>query len=112
MKAKVYNNNHLAGELEKTANGHFIFTYDELYFKDSSEPPISLTLPKNKQKHTNTILFPFFFNMLAEGANLDLQCRQHQIDPDDYFSLLLATSSPAGIGSIRVEPAGENDHAA
>jgi len=111
MKARVYKDNRLAGDLEQTVGGYYIFTYDELYFTDSSAPSISLTLPKNTQKHTSPILFPFFFNMLAEGANLALQCRQHQIDQDDYFSLLLATSSPDGIGSIRVEPFANDDHA-
>ena len=82
MKARIFNNNRLAGELKKLASGHYTFIYDDLYFKDSVAPPISLTLPKNTQKHSSTGMFPFFFNMLAEGVNLELQCRQHQIDPE------------------------------
>jgi len=111
MKARVFNNNRLAGELEKLANGHYIFTYDDLYFNDSAALPISLTLPKSTKKHSSTVLFPFFFNMLAEGVNLDLQCRQHQIDPEDYFSLLTSTSSLDTIGSIRIEGIREDDSA-
>jgi serine/threonine-protein kinase HipA len=41
--------------------------------------------------------------MLAEGVNKKLQCRQLQIDENDYFSLLTKTACEDTIGCITVK---------
>ena len=42
--------------------------------------------------------------MLSEGVNRKLQCRQLQIDENDYFGLLLATGGTETIGAVSVKP--------
>ncbi len=70
---------------------------------DSAKKPISLTLPKTRQEYRSKMFFPFFYNVLAEGMNKRLQCRQLQIDENDYFSLLTHTAGEDTIGAITVK---------
>jgi serine/threonine-protein kinase HipA len=63
---------------------------------------ISISLPFN-EVHISKVLFPFFFNMLAEGSAKYMQCRSLKIDEADHFSRLLKTTSGDTIGSITVE---------
>ena len=100
--AKVLINKQLAGTLTHN-NSEYIFQYTDDYYKDSTKPSISLTLPKTKQEYKSSILFPFFFNMLSEGVNRQLQCRRFQIDETDYFGLLLATAQYDTIGAVTIE---------
>jgi serine/threonine-protein kinase HipA len=102
-EALVYNNGELAGRLTFTDAKEYVFRYDDAYF-NSSKPGISLTLSKNMKEHRSKVLFPFFFNMLAEGVNKKLQSRQLQIDEHDSFSLLLNTAGTDTIGAITVRP--------
>ena len=101
-KAEVYRNGEQAGILTKHANGSYEFRYEDEWFAKNDRPAISLTLPKTQQTYLSKVLFPFFFNMLSEGANKQLQCRQLKIDENDHFSLLLATASQDTIGAITV----------
>jgi len=104
QKAEIYRNWLLAGILIKENHDSYIFLYNDLYFFDSSQPPISLTLPKNRQEYRSKTLFPFFCNMLSEGVNKQLQCRQLKVDENDSFGLLLATAQTDTIGAITVKP--------
>lgn len=101
---EVYRNKIFTGLLVEDNQNHFIFTYDDKYFNDQNQPAISLTLPKTKKQYRNKFLFPFFFNMLSEGVNRNLQSRQLQIDKNDHFGLLLATTQYDTIGAITVKP--------
>lgn len=103
-EAVVYRNQIPAGQLRQTDAGTYLFRYADTYFLDSSMPAISLTLPKQKQEFQSKNLFPFFFNMLSEGVNKKLQCRQLQIDENDHFSLLLATAGEDTIGAVTIKP--------
>ena len=110
-QAAVYFNKQFCGIL--TEDDGYSFRYDDSYFNDADKPAISLTLSKKQQEYRSDVLFPFFFNMLSEGINKKLQCRQLQIDEDDYFSLLLATAQHDSIGAVTIKPvSGENDGAA
>ncbi|MCC9167988.1 HipA N-terminal domain-containing protein [Pontibacter harenae] len=102
--AQVYWNDILAGTLTEVNPNEYIFCYDNAYFIDSALPAISLTLPKRQQVYKSNFLFPFFFNMLAEGVNRNLQNRQLRIDEHDYFSLLMATAQYDTIGAITIKP--------
>lgn len=102
-KAEVFENGMLAGTLEQADNGEFIFCYDDRYFIDSGKRSISLTLPKNKKEYRSAVLFPFFFNMLSEGANKRIQCLEYKIDEQDHFGLLLATADEDTIGAITLK---------
>ena len=101
-KALVYNNNVLAGLLEKTEEGEYVFTYDLRYLNSPDTSSISLTLPKNEKTFRSDVLFPFFFGLLSEGVNKQTQCRLLKIDEKDHFSLLLATANNDTIGSITI----------
>ena len=100
--AQVFYNNIPAGILKEESRHSYRFTYNDVYFKDMALPAISLTLPKTHQEYHAKFLFPFFYNMLAEGANRKLQSRHLQIDERDSFGLLLATAMYNTIGAITV----------
>ena len=48
-------------------------------------------------------LFPFFYGLLSEGINKDIQCRLYKIDENDDFTRLLLTAREDTIGSITVK---------
>lgn len=102
-KAGVYNNGVLAGILEKLASEHYAFTYTDDYFANRDMPAISLSFPKTKQKYVAKELFPFFYGMLAEGINKDIQCRLLKIDENDDFTRLIKTAGEDTIGAITVK---------
>jgi serine/threonine-protein kinase HipA len=101
--ANVYMNNIFAGKLTENDNGSFTFHYDDNYFFNSEYSSISLTLPKTQQEYHFETLFPFFFNMLSEGKNRQVQSRKFKIDEKDAFGLLLATAHSNVIGAITVK---------
>lgn len=101
---EVYRNGQLAGTLIQHNRGSYTFRYDDVWFTNEALPAISLTLPKTQQEHSADFLFPFFFNMLSEGINKKLQCRQLKIDENDYFGLLIATANNDTIGAVTVKP--------
>ncbi len=107
-QGKVYNNNILAGYLTETDDGDFVFHYTNDYFFNTLLPPISVTIPKTRQNHRSKILFPFFFNMISEGANKRLQNKFLKIDENDFFGLLLKTAADETIGAITVKEDVEN----
>lgn len=99
-KANVYRNRQLIGSLTQLNQKSYEFSYNEAWFTNRELPAVSLTMPKTKRTYTSDHLFPFFFNMLSEGANRKLQNRQLKIDEKDYFGLLLATAKNDTIGAI------------
>ena len=102
--AEVYYNGELAGILTEESRQQFRFRYDDAWFINDKKPPISLTMPKNKQEYKTEYLFPFFFNMISEGFNRKLQCQLLRIDEQDYFGLLMATAQFDTIGAITIKP--------
>jgi serine/threonine-protein kinase HipA len=98
----VFVNDEEAGNISYR-HSQYIFKYSDDYFNDSQKKAISVTLPKTQQEYKSKTLFPFFFNMLSEGVNRKLQCRQLQIDENDYFGLLLATGGTETIGAVSVK---------
>lgn len=103
-QAEVYRNGILAGILTEENQNSFIFRYDVNYFADQTKPAISLTLPKTRQEYHGSFLFPFFSNMLSEGANRKIQSRMLRIDENDDFGILLATAQVDTIGAVTVKP--------
>ena len=102
-KAEVYRNNILAGFLTETDEGVFIFRYEDSFFMDTSQRAIALSFPKKCKEYTSDNLFPFFFNMLSEGANKASQCTSLKLDENDDFGLLLATARFDTIGAITIK---------
>ncbi|MDA3839332.1 MAG: HipA N-terminal domain-containing protein [Candidatus Delongbacteria bacterium] len=103
-KAKVYRNNVFVGLLTEEDSGSFVFKYSDSWLLDKDSPSVSLTLPKRSEEYRLEYLFPFFFNMLSEGANKTLQCTRLKIDPNDNFGLLLATAQYDTLGAITIKP--------
>jgi len=101
MKAEIYFNHILAGILEKKEN-NYMFSYDENYLK-STHPAISFSFPKHSNLYQSTSLFPFFFGLLSEGINKEIQCKAYQIDEKDEFTRLLKTAKNDTIGAITVQ---------
>ena len=102
-KGAVYNNGLLAGFLEKTDATTYVFSYTDEYFGNRDLPAISLSFPKTQQTYQGKELFPFFYGLLAEGINKDIQCRLLKIDEDDDFTRLLKTAGEDTIGAITVK---------
>jgi serine/threonine-protein kinase HipA len=100
-RGKVYYCEHLAGSLEETANG-YRFTYEPAYLATPGMPDISLTLPKQKEAFESPVLFPFFFGLLAEGVQKEIQCRFLKIDEADDFGRLIRTAGQDTIGAVTV----------
>lgn len=103
-RALVYNNGRLAGLLTEVSATEYVFRYDDVYFADKEEPPISLTFPKNQQEYRQSGLFSFFANMLSEGHNRLVQAKLHKLDPDDDFGILLATAQTDTPGTVTIQP--------
>ena len=101
---EVYRNGIFAGILTGENRNRFVFRYDDAYYNDTSKTAISLALPKTQKEYISEYLFPFFFNMLSEGVNRALQCKQLKIDEEDNFGLLMATAQHDTIGAITVKP--------
>ena len=97
-------NGELAGILTRVDPSLYEFEYVDVWLADGNKPAISLTFPKTRKKYEADHLFPFFFNMLSEGVNRQLQSKMLRIDEKDHFSLLLATGSTDGIGAVSVVP--------
>jgi serine/threonine-protein kinase HipA len=107
-QAAVYRNGELAGVLSEEYGPKYLFRYTDNWLADSSKPAVSLTLPKTQQEFRSDFLFPFFFNMLSEGANRKLQSTQLKIDEGDHFGLLLATAQHDTVGAVTVKPLPES----
>lgn len=98
----VYYNDIEAGILtEKHPGTGYTFQYTEDYL-NSKMPPISVTLPKQSIAYNSEYLFPFFSNMLPEGANRRVICRSLRIDENDSFGLLEAMADKDFIGAVNI----------
>ena len=98
-RAEVFVEDRSAGILIKEDDGTYTFTYYKAYLNDPDSEPVSLTLPKRSKPYVSSTLFPFFFGLLAEGAQKDLQIRTLGIREDDLFSRLVY-SAVETIGSV------------
>lgn len=101
QKAEIYFNDEPVGILSKQNNKYF-FKYYQAYITDNTKPAISLSLPKQNEQFVSEYLFSFFFGLLAEGDNKELQCRILRIDEKDHFTRLLKTAGEDTIGGITV----------
>ncbi|MBO6026914.1 MAG: HipA N-terminal domain-containing protein [Bacteroidales bacterium] len=99
-QCKVYINDKEAGLLQETDDLHYVFTYVMGY----KGPHVCLKMPVKAEPYYSDTLFPFFFNMLSEGVNRQLQSSLLHIDENDDFGILLATAQNDTIGSVTVKP--------
>ncbi len=98
----VYLNTHKAGTLREEAPGKgYSFRYDDEFLR-SDMSAISVTFPKSQKEYKSDTLFPFFSNMLPEGANRRVICRQQRIDEKDFFGMLVAMAGKDFIGAVNL----------
>ena len=101
-KVEVMRNNMLVGYLSKVDNGTYEFVYTTSYAADKSALSISVNFPITQEVYSSKFLFPFFYNMLAEGNIKKAQCRSLKIDENDGFSRLIKTSKDDTIGAVHI----------
>ncbi len=102
-QAQIFSNGIFAGILTEIDSRNYIFRYDESFLVDEMQTAISLSFPKSQREFISATLFPFFYNMLSEGANKAVQCQSLKIDENDAFGLLIATAHTDTIGAITVK---------
>lgn len=102
-RANIYCRGIFAGVLSKSQDGRYEFLYAPEYVNNPHGPAISLTLPKQNSPFTSTVLFPFFFGLLAEGEDKATRCRALKIDENDHFSQLLKTCGAETVGGVTVK---------
>ena len=99
-QCKVFVHDIEAGILQETDEHQYVFTYNNRYAGN----PVCLAMPVRTEPYRSTYLFPYFFNMLSEGANRQTQSMLLHIDEDDDFGILLATAQEDTIGAVTVMP--------
>ena len=98
-KARVFYRNELAGYLTETVDG-YTFQYHAEFLKKNI--PISVALPPRVEAYQSKALFPFFKGLLPEGWYLNIVSMTQKIDTQDYFGLLIGTTSVDTIGAVTV----------
>ena len=99
----VYVNDRKAGVLTEMHPGTgYSFKYDPDYLT-SDAPPVSVSLSKRNASYESASLFPFFANMLPEGANRKVICRTFRIDEHDLFGILAAMAGKDFIGGVHIK---------
>ncbi|MBR1415856.1 MAG: HipA N-terminal domain-containing protein [Prevotella sp.] len=99
-RCKVYVNDQEAGILMETDAREYVFAYHDGYQGE----PVCLAMPLTRKPYRSRHLFPYFFNMLSEGANRQVQSLLHHIDENDDFGIMLATAQHDTIGAVTVKP--------
>lgn len=108
-QAKVLFKEQEAGLLSQLDDGTFTFSYHAAWLNDPGKPPVSLTLPKTDKEYRSPHLFPFFYNMLPEGSNKLVVCRENRIDKNDYFGLLMTIAKHDTIGAVNIIKCNKNE---
>ena len=99
-ECKVYVHDVEAGLLQETEDREYVFTYHNDYQGD----PVCLAMPVRQKVYRSDHLFPYFFNMLSEGANRQVQSTLLHIDEKDDFGIMLATAQYDTIGAVTIKP--------
>lgn len=101
-KLDVYYNDTKAGELaERNPGSGYTFKYTPEYLS-TDLPPVSANLSKREEVFESDSLFPFFSNMIPEGANRGVICRSLRIDEKDLFGILYAMADKDFIGAVSI----------
>ena len=99
-QCKVFGHDIEAVVLQETDDRQYVFTYRG----DYQGEPVCLAMPIRIAPYHSAFLFPYFFNMLSEGANRQLQSTMLHIDENDDFGILLATAQNDTIGAVTIQP--------
>ena len=102
-KAIVKYNDSLAGELTETAEGTYIFQYDEAYCEHFPDQFLTFQMPVRNYPYHSVSMFPFFDGLIPEGWLLNIAIDNWKINPRDRFGLLLSMCRDC-IGCISIIP--------
>ena len=102
-KVEVYVDNRHAGRLTEWNVGDYEFVYNADYLADLQTPPVSLSLPKRSEAYRSDHIFPFFTNLLPEGANRKAMCTAHKVDEHDFFGMLQMICGMDCIGNVTLK---------
>jgi len=102
-KGEVYYKNILAGMIEETDDGDYVFQYDERYVKEHPDDFITFTMPVSQSPYYEKRLFSFFEGLIPEGWLLDIAVENWKINRNDRMGLLLACCQNC-IGAVSVVP--------
>jgi len=106
--AKIYYGDTLAGILQETNEGEFVFTYDRQYIINYPKQFITFSMPVREESYVENRLFPFFEGLIPEGWLLDIASKNWKINLNDRMGLLLACCQNC-IGAVSVEPINTKD---
>ena len=84
--------------IEEEKNNRCSFVYDD----DYEGPPISVTMPVEKEGFEYDRFPPFFEGLLPEGVNLEMLLRSKKIDRNDAFAQLMAVGKDT-VGAVTVQ---------
>jgi serine/threonine-protein kinase HipA len=99
-QCKVFVHGVEAGVLQETDDLQYVYIYNKEY----AGAPVCLAMPIREEPYRSDHLFPYFFNMLSEGANRQTQSMVLHIDENDDFGILLATAQEDTVGAVTVKP--------
>lgn len=100
-RGNVYVHGILAGTVEETDSGEYVFRYAPEYLKRDRPPSVSLTLPPRAEPYVADELFPFFDGLIPEGWLLSLVGKNWKLDPGDRMALLLAACRDC-LGAVHI----------
>ncbi|MDY0276861.1 MAG: HipA domain-containing protein [Acholeplasma sp.] len=92
----VYINSELVGNLEEHNGKKLMFKY-----LDDVKTPISLSMPISKDLYSNSIVRPFFENLLPEGDLLKVISTLYRVSENNPFSILSAIGEDCA-GAIQI----------
>lgn len=96
----------VAGTLRIDKHGDMAFQYEEEWLADSSQPPLSLSLPKRPEAFKRRECRPFFGGLLPEERQLEAVARKLGISKTNDFKLLEALGGDVA-GALTLWPEGE-----
>lgn len=103
-QCQVFVHGEYAGILTEENDKNYRFVYDDAYAQQADNSPVCLAMPLREKEYNSEVLFPFFFNLLSEGANRKMQSELLHIDPEDDFGILMETAQYDTIGAVTVKP--------
>lgn len=101
---KVFIHGREAGILTETsAPVSYEFRYLPQYI-ESEGAAVCLSMPLCPEPYYSAYLFPYFFNMLSEGSNREIQAQLWHLDKRDDFGIMMATAQHDTPGAVTILP--------
>ena len=102
-KAEIYYKDIVAGLLEETDDGEYVFQYNAEYIERYPGQFLTFTMPVRSEEYIDKRLFPFFEGLIPEGWLLEIASKNWKLNPNDRMGLLLACCHNC-IGAVSVIP--------